>query len=603
MEKGAEAAPSEYAAVTSMPPTLADLHETLIRHNVDFMSGEVFGMPYSALKQVIYPTPPYRSFIITKRNGSPRVILEPRLRVKELQQKLLGFLVDKAGSPKPCVHGFTKGRSIVSNARFHCNRQTHHLLNVDLEDFFPSITFYRVRGVFQNKPFGFSFEVSTVLAHLCTYNGALPQGAPTSPFIANLICRTLDKELMALAKRHRARYTRYADDLTFSFSVRQAQHLPSNICSFEAGVVALGNELKELVKSHSFRINEAKSRVSTRLHRMEVTGIKINEFPNVRRSFIDQIRGGLHAWEKFGYSLANQEWGRKVKTGATIAYEKRPWKRQTRTKRPPELRNVLWGKLLYLKMVRGSSDALYTRLAEKFNLLCAAEAENGTFQHPKLPVEPIVRNGNDAEKAVYILEWSGDYRPSGSSHSDAVYAQGTAFAYRGVGLVTCDHVLRCGSQVSGVTTEVDFESGDIHDKELTVTCQATGKKSNVVILKRDAGRDLAFLQFDDHALPERYFVPVDAPIHRNAAGTLIGFPNWSPGRPANHSGCRVLSTYPRSGLQRFEISTNIRKGNSGGPYVDELFRVAGIAQQGAQQDDGNDECLCVHELDSWLESS
>lgn len=578
-----------------MDKTLDGLYEALIRHDVDFMSYHIFEMPYSSLRNLIYPEPRYNTFIITKRNGSPRTILEPRLAVKDLQNKLLNFLSERTGSPKPCVHGFTKGRSIVTNARFHCNRQTHHLLSIDLEDFFPSISFYRVRGVFQNKPFDFSFEVATVLAHLCTYNGSLPQGAPTSPFVSNLICRSMDRDLMALAKRHRARYSRYADDLTFSFSVRQSQHLPQNICSFDAGLLALGKELREIIESHSFRINEAKSRVSTRLHRLEVTGITINEFPNVKRLFVDQIRGGLHAWEKFGYARANQAWEDKVREGAKSAYERRPWKRQTRTRYLPDLKNVLWGKLLYLKMVRGASDALYTRLAERFNSLCTAEALKGVFASAKLPVEPIVRNNSDAEKATYVVEWFAEYLPAGTNKSEFLYGQGTAFAYKHIGLVTCDHVL-CSATFAGV----DFESAGLSGRELTVTCQATGKKSKANVIYRDAGRDLALLIFDDGSVSERYFASVDGPLHRNIKGTLIGFPNWSPGRSANLTEARILSIYPRSGLQRFEVSTNIRQGNSGGPFVDELFRVAGVAQQGAKQDEGNDECLCVAELDSWL---
>lgn len=583
-----------------MDKALEGLYEALIRRDVDCMSSLVFGMPYSALRKLIYPNPRYSTFIIAKRDGSPRIILEPRRAVKELQIKLLDFLSERAGSPKPCVHGFTKERSILTNARFHCNRQTHHLLNIDLEDFFPSISFYRVRGVFQNKPFEFSFEVATVLAHLCTYNGSLPQGAPTSPSISNLVCRSMDRDLMALAKRHRSRYSRYADDLTFSFSVRQSQHLPQNICSFDAGLLALGKELHEIIKSHSFRINEAKSRVSTRLHRLEVTGIKINEFPNVKRLFVDQIRGGLHAWEKFGYALANQAWERKVREGAKSAYDKRPWKRQTRTKHPPDLKNVLWGKLLYLKMVRGGSDPLYTRLAERFNLICAAQAAKGEFVFTKLPVEPIVRNSSDAEKAIYVVEWSGDYKPAGAEESEMLCGQGTAFAYKQVGLVTCDHVLRSSLTAGNAAGEVDFDSVDLTGKELTVICQATGRKSTAKVLHRDSGRDLALLQFDDDSVSERYFASPDAPAHRNATGILVGFPNWSPGRPANYAVARILSVYPRSGLQRFEVSTNIRQGNSGGPFVDGLFRVAGVAQQGARQDGGNDECLCVTELDSWL---
>lgn len=124
-----------------MDKTLNGLYEALIRRDVDIMSCRIFEMPYSSLRKLIYPEPRYNTFIITKRDGSPRTIQEPRLAVKDLQNKLLNFLSERTGSPKPCVHGFTKGRSIVSNAGFHCNRQTHHLLSIDLEDFFHRLAF------------------------------------------------------------------------------------------------------------------------------------------------------------------------------------------------------------------------------------------------------------------------------------------------------------------------------------------------------------------------------------------------------------------------------------------------------------------------------
>lgn len=212
--------------------TIAGFHELMMRADVEYMSEHLLGAKYSEIQKLIYPSPKYKSFLINKRNGSPRLIQEPRKHVKELQYKILAFLEKNAKPPKPCVHGFTEGRSIVSNAIKHCRPETRFLLNIDLENFFPSISFYRVRGLFQKIPFSCSFQVATVLAHICTKSGQLPQGAPTSPFIANLVCRRLDADLMELARRHQSTYTRYADDLTFSFSVRNSSRLPASICSF-----------------------------------------------------------------------------------------------------------------------------------------------------------------------------------------------------------------------------------------------------------------------------------------------------------------------------------------------------------------------------------
>ena len=431
------------------------------------MSRHLLGLPYVELKTLLYPHPPYKSFVIKKRNSTSRLINEPRRKLKDLQAILLAYLYEHAASMKPCVHGFTPGRSIVTNANTHCSPKTRFLLNIDIEDFFPSITFYRVRGILQSKPFAFSYSVATVLAQLTTFNGVLPQGAPTSPLLANLACRSLDGELMNLARRHRATYSRYADDITFSFSVVRSESLPANVCSFDSGILTLGEELKAIFASHSFRINPNKSRLSSRLHRLEVTGVTINKFPNVKRKFVDTIRGGLHAWKVYGYALAQTEWEKRVIDGMGKDYEHRPWKRQTRIRGVPKLKNVLWGKLLYLRMVRGSDDALYMRLAKRYNALCKGELSKGAFVCSSLPVDSVVRTRAGSEDAVFLIEWEGDYKIDLNT-TEMITGQGTAFAYMDVGLVTCNHVLEFSRELVGkharknefVHTAVDSKDAD-----------------------------------------------------------------------------------------------------------------------------------------------
>lgn len=574
------------------------------------MSRHLLGLPYVELKTLLYPHPPYKSFVIQKRNGTSRLINEPRRKLKDLQAILLAYLYEHASSMKPCVHGFTPGRSIVTNANAHCSPKTRFLLNIDIEDFFPSITFYRVRGILQSKPFAFSYSVATVLAQLCTFNGVLPQGAPTSPLLANLACRSLDGELMNLARRHRATYSRYADDITFSFSVTRSESLPANVCSFDSGILTLGEELRAIFASHSFRINPNKSRLSSRRHRLEVTGVTINKFPNVKRKFVDTIRGGLHAWKVYGYSLAQAEWEKRVVDGMGKDYEHRPWKRQTRIRVVPKLKNVLWGKLLYLRMVRGSDDALYMRLAKRYNALCKGELSKGTFVCSSLPVDSVVRTRAGSEDAVFVIEWIGDYKISGLGITEMVGGQGTAFAYKDVGLITCNHVLGfSGELVDDHARKNEFvhtaiDSKDVNNAKLTITNPMTGNSWKGKIVCRDKDYDLAIIQFDDENPPSHhYFQGRGTSIQVPEKGTLIGFPNHSPGKRADYlEEHHVLNRYIRSGLDRFDItgSGSIRKGSSGGPFVDESYRVAGVAQEGAKHEAGNDQCLCVTELDKWL---
>ncbi|HDR9033317.1 TPA: hypothetical protein QDB07_000766 [Burkholderia vietnamiensis] len=136
-------------------PSIDQIIEALVRKHTSSFSQRVLGMPYDALKALIYPRPPYRSFTIKKRDGSDRTIHEPRKALKIVQLKVLAFLQERSSPFKPAVHGFVADHSILTNALVHCSPKTQHVFNLDLEDFFPSITFYRVRGVLLNHPFKF----------------------------------------------------------------------------------------------------------------------------------------------------------------------------------------------------------------------------------------------------------------------------------------------------------------------------------------------------------------------------------------------------------------------------------------------------------------
>ncbi|MDJ0742704.1 MAG: reverse transcriptase domain-containing protein [Xenococcaceae cyanobacterium MO_167.B27] len=157
----------------------------------------------------------YTEFKIPKKSGGYRHILQPITSLKIIQQKL-NQVLKAVYEPKPSTHGFTVGRSIVTNAQAHLRQR--YLLNIDLKDFFPSINFGRVRGLFMAKPYNCTEEVATILAQICCYDNQLPQGSPTSPIISNMICSKLDSQLQRLAKKHQCIYTRYADDITFSTS-------------------------------------------------------------------------------------------------------------------------------------------------------------------------------------------------------------------------------------------------------------------------------------------------------------------------------------------------------------------------------------------------
>jgi RNA-directed DNA polymerase len=291
----------------------------------------------------------YRSFEIRKRAGGSRVISAPPKNLAILQVKL-NTVLNLVYKPKWCAFGFVREKNIVGNASEHCGR--NHVLNLDLEDFFPSINVHRVRGAISS--YGVGHEAALVIAQICCMaDGMLPQGSPTSPIISNIICRSLDNELMQLAKTLRCRYTRYADDLTFSTSLAR---IPSKLGHLSEGFQP-STGIVSIVERHGFRINRSKIQYFSPSRRQEVTGLTVNEFPNVKRGFVRSVLGALYAWEKHGYEKANAVYKEKYhKPGRGI-----------------ELRNHLRGKLCFLKMVIGQDAPTYRRAVKRFNVLNQAD--------------------------------------------------------------------------------------------------------------------------------------------------------------------------------------------------------------------------------------
>lgn len=279
------------------------IHNTFSKiSTLDDLANRLAGISYSLLAKLIYPTPKYKSFHLAKKSGGVRIINAPRKKIKIIQWKTLELLQEHYQSVKSPVHGFVKNKSIVTNAQQHLEKS--FIFNIDLEDFFPSIHFGRIQGIFLKKPFEFSYEIASVLAHICSKDKILPQGAPTSPIISNLICRRLDSDLQELARKYRATYTRYCDDITFSFSVSRLSDLPKQIIDLSASQTNPGKELLAIIDKHSFKVNLGKVRLEGRSRRMQVTGLTVNEQPNVPRTFVHEIRGMIHAWKRYGLEKA-----------------------------------------------------------------------------------------------------------------------------------------------------------------------------------------------------------------------------------------------------------------------------------------------------------
>jgi RNA-directed DNA polymerase len=183
----------------------------------------------SGLSYLIYkfdePKPKYTEFEIEKKSGGKRKIKKPHDKIAKLQKTLLNLLND-IYEPKKCVQGFVKynrngnqiKRNIITNAELHSSKK--YIINLDIQDFFPSINFGRVRGMFISKPYLFSAKASTIMAQIACDKNELPVGSPCSPIIANMVAEHLDYDIIKYIAKSKCNitYTRYADDMVFSFN-------------------------------------------------------------------------------------------------------------------------------------------------------------------------------------------------------------------------------------------------------------------------------------------------------------------------------------------------------------------------------------------------
>ncbi len=236
----------------------------------------------------------YVAFEVPKADGSSRTIHAPRAELKRIQRVILEKILAPLPVHEAC-HGFVAGRSTVTNARPHLGAAV--VVKTDLCDFFPSVHYRRVIGFFEQL--GYGGEVATLLAGLTTHRpalpdgrvvtGALPQGAPTSPALANLVCRRLDKRLAGLARRTGAVYTRYADDLTFSFASEP-----------EVGLGRFLWWVDQICQQEGFTEHSGKRRIMRRGGQQRVTGLVVNSALSVPRVARRRFRAILENCRRHG---------------------------------------------------------------------------------------------------------------------------------------------------------------------------------------------------------------------------------------------------------------------------------------------------------------
>ncbi|MDO8901963.1 MAG: retron Ec67 family RNA-directed DNA polymerase/endonuclease [Phenylobacterium sp.] len=246
----------------------------------------------------------YQTFSIPKKSGGERTIHAPIGKLKVYQRALANILYEcdaelQEPRRRPLSHAYRQGQSIVTNAALHKNRR--FVLNLDLEDFFPTFTFPRVRGFFiKDQTFALNPAGATIVAQIACFQGALPQGSPCSPIISDLIARILDQRLARFAKQHRVTYSRYADDITFSTN---AKNFPAAIATGGSNPDdpwVLGDPLVDKIEGSDFRINHAKTRMQVETSRQMVTGLTVNEKVNISQTYWRGVRSMCHSLFKTG---------------------------------------------------------------------------------------------------------------------------------------------------------------------------------------------------------------------------------------------------------------------------------------------------------------
>jgi RNA-directed DNA polymerase len=498
----------------------------------------------------------YSSFFIKKKNGGSRTINAPSAKLKVLQQRISIFLT-KLYKPRPSAKAFLKGESIAKNAKPHVRKK--FVFNIDLKDFFSTITFPRIRGLLINPPYNLSPETASVIAHLATVDGVLPQGAPTSPIISNMICSRLDRELQLLARKHFCHYTRYADDITFSF-VSPIFFLPPEIVNitrdeetYSHYYATPGNELLSAINSNGFSINPSKTRLQSRHERQTVTGLVVNKKVNIDRRYIRKTSAMIHSIESFGLERANE-----IFKGINPDSE-------------TKIEAHIHGRLLFIYQIKGSNSDCYHKLAVRFNLL----PSNYKAPSSRTKIENIDYNKTQIQgisKKCWVIE------------NDEHFAQASGFMLRDNLLLSCAHVFR--------------KSGNF-DKCVAYRITEKFKNFNGSLIHIDESRDIAIIQLETPHNEQFEFFNLEENVDPKIGDkiSVLGFPNVKAGSTeVNRFWASITNIYPISGVTYAEIDKDIYDGNSGGPVLNSNHHVVGIAAKGADDKTGHNAFIALTEI-------
>jgi len=318
---------------------------------------ELCSFLYTSIPQLekIINVPEYNHYVIKKKRGGERHIFAPEIQLKQFQKRLNYFLQAYYLWIKPPeVHGFVinphyleKHCNIAANASVHTGKK--YVLNIDLKDFFPSISAKQVKNLFTSPFFNYNEQIAIALTLLATYQAKLPTGAPTSPVLSNFVCNNLDTRLYFFCNFNGLQFTRYADDLTFSSNTIISQDIIENIIL--------------LIRENGFEINEKKLRLKSSNRKQTVTGLTVNEKVNVDRKLLKKTRAMLHDLTTNGIDLATK---RHFNLKGFVYSEQQTF-----------FINRLEGYINFVGQIRGKNDSIYGKFKQQFDSSTIIQNING----------------------------------------------------------------------------------------------------------------------------------------------------------------------------------------------------------------------------------